>query len=154
MGPGVQMLFPTRYELEGLAQFMFFGDLSEIRGSRLIQDVSPRNLQDNPIMGRRTHFRAPGGAASCLSVCKYWARWRTLFAFFRLLQFCTVKFETLPYDHILHDAFPIYFPTRYELEGLAQFMFFDDLSEIRGSRLILDVSQRNLQDNPILVWTP
>src|SRR3954447_1038566 len=65
--------------------------------------------------------------------------------FFRLLQFCTVKFETL-WD----PESKCYFPTRYELEGLAQFMFFGDLSEIRGPRLVLDVSPRNLQDIPIM----
>ena len=72
------------------------------------------------------------------------------FGFFRLLQFCTVKFETLPDDQVWDQKSKCYFPTRYELEGLAQFMFFGDLSEIRGSRLILDVSPRNLQDNPIM----
>ena len=57
---------------------------------------------------------------------KYWAR----YSFFRLLQFCTVQFETLPDDQVWDQESKCYFPTRYELEGLAQFMFFGDLSEI------------------------
>src|SRR3954452_19026646 len=100
--------------------------------------------------GPLKHFRAPGGAASCLFVCLRKILGPMEDTFFRLLQFCTVQFETLPDDQVWDQDSKCYFPTRYELEGLAQFMFFGDLSEIRGSRLIQDVRPRNLQDNPIM----